>query len=189
MAPTGFYGYNIHKKKERKTNLRMTEPLHFVIYFFFNSTRVTTQHFVFHCYSISQKHAHTQTGRSRAMYRKNTFRHHVGTKQQSTDWIHQCTGTTDRNKAWHVTTTGPQNEVNRTFSPRVHLDGETLTSSSYFATGQSRARECFTRLLMYKNRLDAQFFSPPRRVYATAQINDRRQRYLQHTLSTHTSDR
>lgn len=39
---------------------------------------------------------------------------------------------------------------------------------------------------MYKNCLDAQFFSPPRRVYVTAQTNDGRQRYLQHTLSTHT---
>lgn len=29
-------------------------------------------------------------------------------------------------------------------------------------------------------------FSPPRRVYVTVQINDRRQHYLQHTLSTHT---
>lgn len=126
MAPTGFYSYNIHKKKKGKPIWGWQNHFTLLYTFFLNSTRVTTQHFVFHCYSIAQKHAHTQTGRSRAMYRKNTFRHHVGTKQQSTDWIHQCTGTTDKNKAWHVTTTGLQNEVNRTSSPRVHLDGETL---------------------------------------------------------------
>lgn len=60
MASTGFYGYNIHKKKERKNQSEddRTTSLCYIL-FFLNSTRVTTQHFVFHCYSIAQKHAHT----------------------------------------------------------------------------------------------------------------------------------
>lgn len=127
VTATGIYGYNIRKKKERRnqSDLRTTEPLHFVIYFFLNSTRVTTQHFF--SLLLNRTDTHTQTGRSRAMYRKKKKHFSAPCWHQTTiDRLNPVCRYHRQEQSMTSHIYGPSKQSNRTSSPPVHLDGKTL---------------------------------------------------------------
>lgn len=106
-STTGFYGYNIYeKKKKRKTNLRMTEPLHFVIYFFlkldssYNATPFSL------LLNRTETHTHTHADRTQSRY------------VQKKHFSAPC---------WHQTTIGRLNQP----VYRYHRQEQSMTNHNY----------------------------------------------------------
>lgn len=131
------------KKKKRKTNLRMTEPLHFVIYFFlkldssYNATPFSL------LLNRTETHTHTRRQDAVALCTEKTLfgtmlapNNNRPTESASVP-VPQTRTKHDKSQLRAF------KRNNRTSLPRVHLDGETLCKELFILCdrGHRRARD------------------------------------------------